>query len=144
MTLTIDFTDQATSLHHDAILKPLRVFNDTVIGSPEAATVAWTLRDPASDEIVGGLYARLGGRWLFVELLVVPERMRGQGTGRELMAQAEALAREKGCCGIWLDTFSFQAPDFYRKLGFEVFGELADFPPGHTRYFLRKRLASHL
>ncbi|MDN4497635.1 GNAT family N-acetyltransferase [Pseudomonas mosselii] len=144
MTLTIDFTDQATSLHHDAILKPLRVFNDTVIGSPEAATVAWTLRDPASDEIVGGLYARLGGRWLFVELLVVPERMRGQGTGRELMAQAEALAREKGCCGIWLDTFSFQAPDFYRKLGFEVFGELADFPPGHTRYFLRKRLDSHL
>ncbi|MDW9404888.1 GNAT family N-acetyltransferase [Pseudomonas soli] len=141
MTLRIDFTDQATSLHHDAILKPLREFNDGVIGSPGAATVAWTLRDPNLDEIVGGLYARLGGGWMFVELLVVPERMRGQGCGRELMARAEALARKKGCGGIWLDTFSFQAPDFYRQLGFEFFGEIADFPPGHTRYFLQKRLA---
>ncbi|MGH8409424.1 MAG: GNAT family N-acetyltransferase, partial [Pseudomonas sp.] len=47
---------------------------------------------------------------------------------------------EKGCAGIWLDTFSFQAPGFYRKLGFSEFGHIAEYPPGHTRHFFQKHL----
>jgi hypothetical protein len=53
---------------------------------------------------------------------------------------AEDLAREKNCVGIWLDTFDFQAPDFYRKHGFSEFGQLQDYPPGHQRLFFHKRL----
>jgi len=56
------------------------------------------------------------------------------------MDRAEAIARAHGCVGIWLDTFSFQARGFYEKLGFAVFGTMEDFPPGHQRFFLQKRL----
>jgi hypothetical protein len=55
------------------------------------------------------------------------------------MGCAEGRAVERGCHSAWVDTFSFQAPGFYRKLGYEVFGEL-DYPPEHKRFFLRKRL----
>ncbi|GGC91032.1 hypothetical protein GCM10007418_08390 [Halopseudomonas salina] len=53
---------------------------------------------------------------------------------------AEKLALEKGYIGIWLDTFDFQAPEFYPKHGFTRFGQIDDFPPGHQRYFFQKRL----
>ena len=68
------------------------------------------------------------------------EALRGRGHGRALLAVAERWALERGCRDAFLDTFSFQAPEFYRKLGWEVFGTLEDHPPGHTHYFLRKRL----
>lgn len=107
----------------------------------EFATIGLLLRHPETGATDGGLTARISFGWMFVELLFVPQRLRGQGIGRQLMEQAEAVAREKGCVGIWLDTFSFQAPDFYRKLGYAVFGEIANYPPGSSRFFLHKHLS---
>nr|WP_301075680.1 GNAT family N-acetyltransferase [Sphingomonas sp.] len=77
---------------------------------------------------------------MYVELLVTPEDQRGRGYGTALMNEAEGIAPANGCVGIWLDTFEFQAPGFYEKLGFEVFGTLDDHPIGQKRYFLRKRI----
>ena len=56
------------------------------------------------------------------------------------MATIEGRARRRGCHGVWLDTFSFQAPDFYRSIGYQPFGELPDFPLGSRRHFLWKPL----
>ena len=53
---------------------------------------------------------------------------------------AEDEARQRGAKNAYLDTFSFQVPDFYKQHGYEVFGELPDFPPGHQRYFMKKQL----
>jgi ribosomal protein S18 acetylase RimI-like enzyme len=72
--------------------------------------------------------------------LYVPDLLRGQGFGSRLLRQAEEEASRRGCTGAWLDTFSFQAPDFYRRRGYTVFGAIEDYPPGHRRYFLRKSL----
>jgi GNAT superfamily N-acetyltransferase len=90
--------------------------------------------------IVAGLAGETYSGWLFTRYLWVSDALRGQGIGRKLMSDAEVRALERGCHSAWVDTFSFQAPDFYRKLGYHVFGEL-DYPPGHTRIFLQKRLA---
>ena len=80
--------------------------------------------------------------WLYVELLWLPEELRGSGLGVRVLAEAEAEAARRDCIGSHLDTFSFQAPGFYRRLGYEVFGVIDDYPPGHRRLFLRKRFGS--
>lgn len=102
------------------------------------------LRDRAAGSTIGGLWGRSVYDWLYVELLAVPEDLRGQGVGSTLMRQAETIAIERGCVGVWLDTYGFQARGFYEKLGYEVFGVLDDHPRGSQRFFLRKLLASSI
>ncbi|TNC74820.1 GNAT family N-acetyltransferase [Rubellimicrobium roseum] len=89
---------------------------------------------------LGGLTARLTQRWLFLHLLAVAPEAQGRGTGSALMRAAETEARKRDCLGIWLDTYSFQAPGFYARLGYEEVGRIPDYPPGHARIFLAKRL----
>lgn len=92
------------------------------------------------DALVGGLTARVTQGWMYVELLGVSDAVRGRGWGRKLVEAAETEARARGLTGIWLDTFTFQAPEFYRGLGFEEFGRIEDYPVGEARVFFRKRL----
>ena len=86
-----------------------------------------------------GLVASVWAGWLYIDNLWVADGWRGRGLGARLMARAEREAVRRGCGSAWTDTFSFQAPGFYRKLGYKVFGTL-DVPRGQRRYFLRKRL----
>lgn len=115
-----------------AILDGLIAYNadktEHRFGPPQ--TVALALKDPDTGKSVGGLTARVSYSRMFVELLFIPESLRGQGLGEKLIEEAETVARKMGCTGIWLDTFSFQAPGFYKKLGFIEFGALPDYPPG--------------
>lgn len=140
MSTRIEVSANPGEDERSAILKPLRVYNLAQAGDPKPEKIALLVRDEDSHEVIGGLYGEIFYRWLFIELLAIPEQTRGQGTGSRLMNMAEALAREKGCVGIWLDTFDFQAPAFYQKHGFSEFGHLEDFPSGHKRFFLQKRL----
>lgn len=91
-------------------------------------------------EIEGGLWGNTNWGYLSVNLLAVKEKLRGQGFGTKLLQKAEALAVERGCHSAFLNTFSFQAPHFYARLGYQVFGELPDFPPGQKRIFMCKKL----
>jgi len=91
-------------------------------------------------EILGGLLAYIWGGWLHVTFLWVSETVRGRGQGTRLMDAAETMARERGACAATLETFSFQAPEFYRKRGYTVCGQIEGYPPGHTKFFLRKDL----
>jgi GNAT superfamily N-acetyltransferase len=140
MKTRIEIAVNPGDAERSAILSPLNVFNVAQAGDPKPEKVALLVRDERTNEIIGGLYGSIFYRWLFIELLAVPEQTRGQSTGSCLMEMAEELAREKGCVGIWLDTFNFQAPEFYPKHGFTRFGQLDDFPPGHQRYFFQKHL----
>ena len=89
-------------------------------------------------KVVGGLRGITVWGWLFVSQLWVAEELRGQDYGTKLMESAEREARARQCHAAYVDTFSFLALDFYRKVGYTVFGQLEDFPKGHTRYFLKK------
>jgi GNAT superfamily N-acetyltransferase len=90
--------------------------------------------------LVGGLVGATIWGWLEVSLLWVSSAARGQGHGSRLLAAAEAEARRRGCHHARLDTFGFQAPDFYRRLGYRVFGTLDDCPRGQQRFFLAREL----
>ncbi len=92
------------------------------------------------EEFLGGISAKLGTEWVYVDLLALSEAARGKGIGGQLIAELEEIARTKGKRGIFLDTYSFQAPDFYRKMGFTEVGHIDDYPQGEARYFFAKRL----
>lgn len=91
-----------------------------------------------SGQLAAGLCFVLSWQWMFVEALWVSEAWRGRGVGGALLLQAEQQAAEAGCRSAWLDTF--QARDFYLRFGYQPFGALEDYPPGQTRFFMRKRL----
>lgn len=131
--------DAPTDAVRAAILAALAAFNAESGYPGDARPLALTLTDQAG-AIVGGLWGKTVYDWLFVDYLVVPTALRGQGLGRSLLARAEDLARERGCVGVWLTTFTFQARPFYEALGYEVFGELENSPRDNVRMFLRKRL----
>ena len=94
----------------------------------------------SEQEIVGGVVSETYWDWLFIDLLWVKDDLRGRGYGHQLLMKVEKEAQQRGAKNAYLDTFSFQAPDFYTQHGYDVFGELSDFPPGHQRLFLTKRL----
>ena len=119
------------------ILAPLERHNDATAGPGAWRPFAVTVRD-RQGAVVGGLWGRTGYGFLYVELLAVGQAA-GQGVGQRVMALAETEARTLGMQGIWLNTWTFQAPDFYRKLGFIECGRIEDFPPGHDRIFYMKR-----
>jgi GNAT superfamily N-acetyltransferase len=101
---------------------------------------AW-LRD-GRGALIGGAHGYVNWNWLFINLVWISESVRGGGHGRRVLLALEQAARERGCTHAHLDTFSFQARQFYEKLGYEVFSTLEDYPPGHRRFFMKKALAS--
>ena len=91
--------------------------------------------------LAGGLLGHIYWGWLTVEVLWLAETARGQHYGSRMLALAEATARQHGCRHAALDTTNWQALPFYLKHGYTVWGQLDDFPPGHSRIFLKKALA---
>ncbi|MNN10306.1 Acetyltransferase (GNAT) family protein [compost metagenome] len=106
----------------------------------DIGTVEITIQND-NDEVVAGITASIYWKQMHVDYLWVQESLRGQNKGSELFAKAESIARQHHCRYIQLETFSFQAPEFYKKQGFTVFGMLEDSPcDGATQYFLKKVL----
>ena len=114
-------------------------YNIEQAGDNEFLRLCFGLNSP-DDEIVGGILGEVYWGWFYVDLLWVREDLRGLGHGHRLLIAAEDEARKRGAKNAYLDTFSFQAPEFYFHHGYEVFGELEGFPTGYNRYFLKKEL----
>src|SRR5262249_49498099 len=90
--------------------------------------------------IVAGVVGTINWNWLSISLFWVSEPLRRSGFGRRLLNEIEQIAIGRGCTHAHLDTFSYQARPFYERHGYEVFGVLDDYPPGHQRFFMRKKL----
>lgn len=96
--------------------------------------------EDAEGKKTAGLIGETHGNWLMIKFLWVDALLRGQNIGRRLLNQAEDTARERGCKYVFLDTFSFQAPDFYKKLGYEEVFLLENYPLTGKRHYFTKNL----
>lgn len=114
-------------------------YNTQKAGDQNAKILCYTIQ--GSDHVIaGGVVAQIYWEWLYVDLMWMKEELRLRGYGSRLLTLVENEARKRGAKHAFLDTFSFQAPDFYKKHGYHIFGELHDFPAGHMRYFMTKDL----
>jgi len=115
-------------------------YNSTHSSADEARPLA-AVAVSADGATLGGAIGRTWGACCELRLLWVGDAQRSRGVGRALMAAFEQRARERGCTLVYLDTFSFQAPAFYRALGYACAHEIAGFAPGVVKYTMTKTLA---
>ncbi len=121
------------------LLDGLYSYNVEQTGRDDGQWLAIFSRDE-KDQIVAGLHGWTWGGWLKTNYLWVSPQERRQGKGRQLLLMAEAEARKRGCSRATLNTFSFQAPDFYRRLGYRIVATLEGLPEGHRQHTLVKDL----
>jgi GNAT superfamily N-acetyltransferase len=136
--LRLSFEDNPTWADREFIDEGLGAYNAGFLRDSRYSYFGMFVRGEAS-EIRAGLIGHCYAGWLFVALLWVQYELRRQGIGHLLMAEAERHARDFGCHSAFVDTFSFQGPEFYPKLGYVEFARL-DYPPSHERIFFRKPL----
>jgi ribosomal protein S18 acetylase RimI-like enzyme len=122
-----------------AIVQGLTEFNALKANGDIPRYLVIAVRD-TEQKVVGGLVGATYLGWLQIQAVWVSEALRGKGYGSRIMQQAENEARERDCPRVFLETLSFQALPFYEKIGYKVVSQIADFPPGGTRYALTKML----
>ena len=120
-----------------AIFRLLDDFNSPVVGPARFVPLAALIHDEAGT-VAGGLWGCTVYAWLSINMLFVPVALRRRGIGAALVRAAETEARSRGCIGMQVDTFGFQAQPFYEHLGFTVHGVHPNFPPGQRCVFLHK------
>jgi GNAT superfamily N-acetyltransferase len=116
----------------------LSAFNDATVRYADRVPLHVLVSDPGSGKVVGGITGRTSLGLMFIDLVYLPENLRGRDIGARMMALAEEEARRRCCRAGVLYTISFQAPGFYKRLGWRVFGEIPCDPPGTSLSFSPK------
>ncbi|MDN0075644.1 GNAT family N-acetyltransferase [Crenobacter sp. SG2303] len=138
---TYRFTLGADPQAREVIQSGLQAFNIEQIGPYSYQGFELYAHDDTG-QVVGGMFGYSGMGWLYIDYLWLHATQRSAGLGTHLLALAEEEARSRGCIGLFLYTYNFQAPDFYQKQGYQLMGVLEDCPPGYQRLYLKKRLAN--
>jgi ribosomal protein S18 acetylase RimI-like enzyme len=139
MPIRLVIEPHASEALKSIVREGLSLYNVAATGAAEFYPVCLFLKNE-HDEVLGGLLGHIWARCLHITFLWIAPLLRHQGYGSTLMQAAEAIARERACTVVHLDTFSFQAPAFYTKLGYETVAVLQDYPPGYQKHFLTKSL----
>lgn len=123
----------------EALKAGLTEFNESFTGTIFREKISSFVKNDAG-KIVGGILGEINWGWLHIQGLWVDESIRNGGWGSKLLSQLEDYALSNNISNVRLETTTFQALDFYLKSGYSVFGELSNMPPGHTSYFLQKKM----
>lgn len=137
----LELTDTPDEASLAAILDGLKAFNAGTIGPSDLHKLAVLIKDD-DEATIGGLSGHTIRGWLYVDMIFVPDGLRGQGVATRLFAMAETEAIARGCRAVWMDTVNPDALRLYRSLGYEICGELPDFARGLSCFFLHKRLVT--
>jgi GNAT superfamily N-acetyltransferase len=136
------YTPTAEEVHSGELGRRMRQFNYGFVGEYGQVQPAWVSAKDGSGALVGGLRGFVFLHWLNVELLFVDESARRQGVGHRLLAAAEQKARELGARNVTLNTFEWQAREFYLKQGYEEFGRIDNYIQGFYAAYMKKALKS--
>lgn len=137
--MEIKVTDEIKKEDEDIVFKGLLEYNSARIEDKNPKDLGVYLQDEAG-KTVAGLIGHTHGNWLFIKYLWVSEELRRCNIGSNILNQAEQTAKERGCKYSFLDTFSFQAPEFYKKHGYKEVFVLENFPVTGSRYYFTKTL----
>lgn len=124
--------------YREKLIHKISAYNKSKIGDVGWKNLSLEMVDK-SGKFMGGLTGSSFLGWFYVDLLFVDGKYRGRGIGKRLLQEAESWAKKKGCRHIHLNTITFQAPGFYRKMGYQIYGKLA-YPKGNIRYYFKKKL----
>ena len=138
-SIRIELTDQPDPEEVRRVDAGLDAFNNAG-GRLEGVERLTVLARDEAGEVVGGVLARSWGKSSDVLIIWVDESHRGTGLGRRLMERTEEEACRRGGTLIYLDTFTFQAPEFYEKLGYQEDLRIGGFPDGIEKVHFSKRL----
>lgn len=125
----------------DLIVDRIVEYNLSKVPLKQQVTFLWINRviEDTNGEIIAGILSKMYcWNCVYIDVLWIKEENRKDGLGSRLLKEIEKIAKEKGCHLIHLDTFDFQAKDFYIKHGYEIFGTLDECPQGHKRYYMKK------
>ena len=132
-------TDDPSRNDRDFLDERIYEYNVAATNIHDGRMMHFAIRDE-DDAMIAGLSGWTWGGCAAVEFLWVREDWRGKGLGTQLLTTAESEARARGCSQIVLDTHSFQAPEFYTKHGYAIYGMVDDYPRGFAHIHLRKGL----
>jgi GNAT superfamily N-acetyltransferase len=139
--IAITLTDAPEDDERAVIMDGLRAYNETQAGGSDGGPLAILVRTSETRKVVGGLLGRTYLGLLTVERFFLPEDLRRGRLGSRILAMAEQEARRRGCSRAVLSTLHFQAPGFYLKQGWQVAARIECEPPGHTRFYMTKKLS---
>lgn len=134
--VAVSLTDSIDPALQSTISDGLGSYNAEMGGARDRKPLAIAIKGPDGAPL-GGLVGRTSMGLLFIDLFYLPAELRRSGLGSRILTMAEDEARARGCGAGVLYTVSFQAPDFYKRHGWQVFGEIAP-RAGSTRIFLTK------
>lgn len=137
-------TDAPNEGAQAAIRGGLAEYNAGQAGYRDARPLAIVVSDPETGEPIGGLLGRTSMGPLFIDLLFLPECLRGHGVGSRIIQAAEDEVLRRGCSRAIRFTVTFQAPGFYDRQGYQVLDRIECDPPGHTRICMTKKLGCGL
>jgi len=138
-TYQVEVETHPTAHDGQFLADQLYAYNVEQTGYDDGQYLTLWVKNPLGERLAG-LHGWTWGGSCYIQDLWVQKDLRGQGYGTKLLQAAEHEARARGCHQVILDSYDFQAPGFYQKLGYEVFAVLADHPRKHRNYYLRKQL----
>lgn len=136
---TIEFVQDNSAQFADAVKQKIAEFNWQHWEVSERLPLGLKLENEQG-ELIAGLAARTFGHWLMLDNFWVSEALRGQQIGSQLLAQAERIAKERGCIYAILDTLNFQAKPFYQARGYQLQWTQDAYPKIGCKYFMTKVL----